>query len=132
MEVNISKGKQMSTSISDIVDFINGLEETHSPHCDEPDDEAFLEWLCRDNGERRNHLFTHDVPHHRRIAARIPRKNTTAGREDHVGLICERLDDNLPANSLCFADQPDDRVFGLRHVRPGGFRRRRLLRPPSR
>ena len=38
----MSKGKQMSTSISDIVDFINGLEETHSPHCDEPDDESLI------------------------------------------------------------------------------------------
>src|SRR5258708_5405753 len=30
----------------------------------EPDDEAFLEWLRGGNGERRNHLLTHDIPHH--------------------------------------------------------------------
>src|SRR5438045_3203387 len=69
-------------------------------------------------------IGNHDGSTRRReIAGRCARKNTTAGREDHVRLVGERLDDHLSANSLRFADQPDDRVFG-----PGHFSRRRVKR----
>ena len=81
--------------------------------CGELDDESFLERLRLGNREQRSLLDAPDVLHNRQIAVRSSRKNTTAGREDHVRLVRERLDDDLSANSLRFADQPDDRVFGL-------------------
>ena len=48
--------------------------------------------------------------------AGVAPKNTTAGREDHVRRICERLDENFAANSLCLTNQPDESVVGLRGV----------------
>jgi hypothetical protein len=78
-------------------------------------DQAFLEWFRRLDREGGSVAFAADSARNGEIPLRVTRKNTTAGREDHVRLTGERLDDDLSAYSLGFADQPDDRVLGLSH-----------------
>ena len=92
------------------------------------DDESLFERLGFRDRERRDFFDAPDIAGGRQISARRARKNTTAGREDHVRLVGERFDDDLSANSLRFADQPDDRVFGLRHLRATYSRRQCFLR----
>src|SRR3954452_17091279 len=96
----------------------------------ELDDQPFLEWPGLGDGQRRSLFLAHHIVNDRQIAAMGARKNATAGRENHLRLVGERLDHHLSANSLCLADQPDDRVFGLGHWGLGRSRRR-LLRPTS-
>src|SRR5258706_28436 len=97
----------------------------------ELNDQALLEGPRVRHRECRSFLLSPYVLNYRQITAGRSRKNTTAGREDHVRLIRERLDDHLSTNSLRFADQPDDRILGPSNLRTWRSRRRRL-RPTSR
>ena len=58
-------------------------------------------------------------------------KNTTAGRENRVRRVGERLDDELAPYAVCLPDAPDDRQIGRRHVTRSAMkhakRRRRVV-----
>src|SRR5205823_1516047 len=94
----------------------------------EADDEPFLEWLRVGDGESRDFFNASYVASRREIAVPSTGKNTTAGRENNVRLVGERLDHYLSANPLRFADQPDDRVLGPGHLGRACSPRRSLLR----
>ena len=68
------------------------------------------------------------------VGSRVPvhgtGKNATAGRENRVRRVGQRLDDELAVNAVCPADAPDDREIGRRHVTQR--RRRWSLRAPER
>ena len=51
----------------------------------------------------------------RGVAGGGARENTTAGREDRVRLVGDRLDDEIAADAVCLADPPDDDELGRRH-----------------
>ena len=54
-----------------------------------------------------------------RIAGWSARNNTTAGREDRVRLVGDRLHDDFAADAVCLADPPDDDERGRRHRAEG-------------
>ena len=81
----------------------------------EADDPTLLVWPRIGDCERGNLFLAFYVVSDRGIAIGGTRKNTTAGREDHVRLVGKRLYDHLSTNSLCFANQSDEGVFRIRH-----------------